>query len=1248
MVYNKIYRFLSSIVMLLVLMALVLPANMRASATGSLTVTPITWNVVGLDSNNVAVGPNNFPVGVRVCNTSATPSPNGTVTFNWDDPNNKFSGDPYINLRTGSLDVISLSLAAAGSPGDCRDAYFEVSVTRNNGAYDHIRQYRITATDGVASASTPSPREIYVERLVSQSRNAVNQIELSTNGVTYTTIAAGGTMTLMVGQTYFIRMSGSTATNGYEQIESFVNLPNTNFQVLSVAATYTAYTAPRVPAIDDRLYGDGCLWDNNPLSPSYRTCLDVGRAGGTITVTYQVRILASSGAPQPLNTLIFDFSGSSYHYNADFESEVRYANIINASLVKSFAPKIISPGDFSTLTFTITNPGTSAISGVNFTDALPTNVAIASTGITYTSCGTPSPATGALTIGQTSLSFSNIAVAALGTCTIGVTVTSSTNGNYLNTTSSLRIGTVDTGSVGTDTLTVATQPTTPASTCAAPVTIATWTMPTSGQGSGGAPPPYTSKVENVTFATASAGLPAAPVVSSSNIIAGNTTNAWQILGGWYSLQTIPVATSTPYFEFSLDTRNYGGVSIAFDYLLGSGVGDWNQRNYFYIYSQANSNTPTISSAFTIGSINTWLSSGTYTAPTTGTTTTRFRIYFLGAGTVKTGANANIDNITITGCPPATATPTLSKAFSPATIIRGGASTLTFTFANPNATPLTGVSFSDVLPNGLVINTPNGLSIPTCTSGSITGQTITANAGTSSISLTGGTMAANSSCSFSVSVRGSAAGSYTNTSGSITSTESGPNTISTGYGTSGLTVLAPPAIFKNFVPGSIYVNETSTISFSISNPNLSTTLTGVQFTDALPAGLVVSTPNGLTAPVCSFGSISGQTIRAADGASSISMSGASMTAGAFCTFSVNVTGTTTGYKVNSVTISSANGGTGNTSTSILQVRDITPVLSLSKKVSTSATGPWYENIRTSSAVYYQFTIENLGDAPFNPVTISDPILGLTNYICTSSGVLSVADTADDDHIRTCVVGPVNNAGASTINTATVTGMYGGNPYTAADSAAYQVAGNYGHLPSTYANMNLYNEGGAFCLNGSTYLGASVRTTDVDGQTTFLPLKSSDDGVDFIGAWESGIGYATVTAECPNAPCYLFSWFDWNNDLDFNDVNEILDWTVVDGSNYITVDYPGTGLLNSGIYYARFRLYDDLPLNPQPNLTTLSTAGIPLACEIEDYALQMYPTAIDLVHADARQPNARTQPLLVALAVLPLLFTGMAVRWVAKLR
>ena len=91
-----------------------------AYAAANMSVTPITWNVVGLDSNNVNVGPNNFPVGVRVCNTSTASETlnNLTATFVWDDGQ---VTDPYINLRTGSQNPITFTgLAAGGCKGRIR------------------------------------------------------------------------------------------------------------------------------------------------------------------------------------------------------------------------------------------------------------------------------------------------------------------------------------------------------------------------------------------------------------------------------------------------------------------------------------------------------------------------------------------------------------------------------------------------------------------------------------------------------------------------------------------------------------------------------------------------------------------------------------------------------------------------------------------------------------------------------------------------------------------------------------------------------------------------------------------------------------------------------------------------------------------------------------------------------------------------------------------------------------------------
>src|SRR5215213_8149075 len=145
------------IILIVVLVASVFQPQSTVSAAAVLTISPLTWNVIGLDSNNVNVGPNNFPVGARVCNTGNAVATNVTSTFVWD------SADPYINLRAGSLSTISIASLAAGACTDSyTDFYYEVTVTRNAAAYDHTRRYHITATaDGLGVVSTPMPRELY-------------------------------------------------------------------------------------------------------------------------------------------------------------------------------------------------------------------------------------------------------------------------------------------------------------------------------------------------------------------------------------------------------------------------------------------------------------------------------------------------------------------------------------------------------------------------------------------------------------------------------------------------------------------------------------------------------------------------------------------------------------------------------------------------------------------------------------------------------------------------------------------------------------------------------------------------------------------------------------------------------------------------------------------------------------------------------------------------------------------------------
>src|SRR5439155_1368391 len=84
-------------------------------AAAVLTITPLTWNVIGLDSNNVNVGPNDFPIGARVCNTGDVTATTLVPTFNWD------SANLYVNNRSSTNTTLSVSSLAAGS---CTDFYF--------------------------------------------------------------------------------------------------------------------------------------------------------------------------------------------------------------------------------------------------------------------------------------------------------------------------------------------------------------------------------------------------------------------------------------------------------------------------------------------------------------------------------------------------------------------------------------------------------------------------------------------------------------------------------------------------------------------------------------------------------------------------------------------------------------------------------------------------------------------------------------------------------------------------------------------------------------------------------------------------------------------------------------------------------------------------------------------------------------------------------------------------------------------
>ncbi len=197
-------------------------------------------------------------------------------------------------------------------------------------------------------------------------------------------------------------------------------------------------------------------------------------------------------------------------------------------------------------------------------------------------------------------------------------------------------------------------------------------------------------------------------------------------------------------------------------------------------------------------------------------------------------------------------PSIAKIFGAAVFPINTNTNLNFLASNGNAFPIT-VSFTDTLPAGLVVANLSG-------TGNNCGGTVSAVPLSNLITFTG-TVPANSSCQVALLVTGTTPGVKDNTSSAISSLEAGTGNVATAS-----TIVAlPPVILKLFSVAVLPLNGVTTLLFNIRNTNPSNVLTGVAFTDNLPAGLKVATPSVIT------NSCSG-TVTAVAGSGTISLTG----------------------------------------------------------------------------------------------------------------------------------------------------------------------------------------------------------------------------------------------------------------------------------------------------------------------------------------------------------------------------------------
>ena len=225
-----------------------------------------------------------------------------------------------------------------------------------------------------------------------------------------------------------------------------------------------------------------------------------------------------------------------------------------------------------------------------------------------------------------------------------------------------------------------------------------------------------------------------------------------------------------------------------------------------------------------------------------------------------------------------AAPSLAKSFSEKPVAPGDTVTLEFTLtqdenANGDAT---GIAFTDDLDATLSGLVATGLPITDiCGSGSEL-------SGTTSLAFTGGTLAPDSACAFSVTLQVPASaltGNYPNTTSDVTATVLGEAV--TGLPGTDTLEVATVGITKEFVDGPVFSGQTTTLEFTITNVDDTVGVTALSFTDDLDSVLAGMVAVGLpAADVCGAGST-------LSGTSTITLTGGNLGPDSSCTIPVAV-------------------------------------------------------------------------------------------------------------------------------------------------------------------------------------------------------------------------------------------------------------------------------------------------------------------------------------------------------------------------
>jgi len=304
---------------------------------------------------------------------------------------------------------------------------------------------------------------------------------------------------------------------------------------------------------------------------------------------------------------------------------------------------------------------------------------------------------------------------------------------------------------------------------------------------------------------------------------------------------------------------------------------------------------------------------------------------------------------------------INKTFDPISIAPSETSLLSVTIFNPNSFPLTNASWTDNMPSQITVV---GIVSNTC------GGTVTANNGSSTISLSNGTVPARSGarpgeCTVTVEVTSSSPGNWDNVipEGELSSIGQG-GVIVTNTSEARITLnvsgTGVPTVNKSFSPTNIFAGGISQLSIIIEN-NASFPLTGASITDSLPANVFVADPVTTNLSGCG-GSAS---VSATAGGGIVTLNNGTIAAGATCMITINVTGDMQGRYTNTIPARALTNNQNLTNTTDTTDRLTIREIGLTKRFSPSTIEPG----DTTTLI---ITLQNPKSTPYTSVNVTDPM------------------------------------------------------------------------------------------------------------------------------------------------------------------------------------------------------------------------------------------------------------------------------------